>query len=537
MIAFLSKPTESAGFENIIDFLNAHPIKYALTVNPTIYTSCVKQFWGTAKVKNINREAQLHAKVDGKKVVISKASIRRDLWFRDEGGIDCLPNETIFEKLLLLGYEKLAQKLTFYKAFFCLQWKLFIHTILQCLNAKTFVVICLATDQKFNFSKYIFDSMVKNLDSATKFLMFPRFVQVFLNNQLEEMANHTRIYVPPSHTKKIFGNIKRAGKCFFGRDTPLFPTMTVQAKKELDEAVNEEMYDSLERVTTTATSLDAEQDIGNINEDIFSVNDQDDTSMFDVDKDLQGEEVVVEKAVADKEPKANGIVMQEPSETPTPIPIVSSQQPLKVLDKGKGIMVEEPLKMKKKDQIFFDKKVARKLQEEIYEQEILVGERARQEEEANKRLHAKEQEQFIDAEKAKLFMKFMEKRRKFFVAKRDEERRKKPPTKAQQRSIMTTYLKNMDGWKPRALKNKSFTGIKDLFDKAMTRINNFVDFKTKLRIEDENKSAELKRCLEIVPDDGDYVIIDTTPLSSKSPTIVDYKVYKEERKNFSKSSE
>nr|GEY45705.1 retrovirus-related Pol polyprotein from transposon TNT 1-94 [Tanacetum cinerariifolium] len=72
-------PTKSVGFKQIIDLLNAHPIKYALTVNPTIYTSCVEQFWATATVNNINGEAQLHAKVDGKKVVVSEASIRRDL--------------------------------------------------------------------------------------------------------------------------------------------------------------------------------------------------------------------------------------------------------------------------------------------------------------------------------------------------------------------------------------------------------------------------------------------------------------------------
>nr|GEU55396.1 hypothetical protein [Tanacetum cinerariifolium] len=55
----------------------------------------------------------------------------------------------------------------------------------------------------------------------------------------------------------------------------------------------------------------------------------------------------------------------------------------------------------------------------------------------------------------------------------------------------------------------------------------------KQRTEDENESTELKRCLEIVPDDGDDVTIDATPLSSKSPTIVDYKNYKEGRKSFS----
>nr|GEU54282.1 hypothetical protein [Tanacetum cinerariifolium] len=185
MIAYLSKPTESTRFEQIIDFLNAHPIKYALTVNFTIYTLCVEQFWTTATIKNINGEAQLHAKVDGKKVFISEASIRRDLRFGDEGGIDCLPNKTIFEQLTLIGYEKLTQKLTFYKAFFSPQWKFLIHTIMQCLSAKTTTwnefnstiasaVICLATNQKFNFSKYIFDTMVKHLDSRNKFFMYPR---------------------------------------------------------------------------------------------------------------------------------------------------------------------------------------------------------------------------------------------------------------------------------------------------------------------------------------------------------------------------
>ncbi|GKC23319.1 putative ribonuclease H-like domain-containing protein [Tanacetum coccineum] len=50
------KPAESDGFEQIVDFLNAHTIKYALTFNPTIYTSCIEQFWAIAKVKNANEE-------------------------------------------------------------------------------------------------------------------------------------------------------------------------------------------------------------------------------------------------------------------------------------------------------------------------------------------------------------------------------------------------------------------------------------------------------------------------------------------------
>nr|GFB84527.1 glutamic acid-rich protein-like [Tanacetum cinerariifolium] len=94
----------------------------------------------------------------------------------------CLPNEEIFAGLAQMGYEKPSTKLTFYKAFFSSQWKFLIHTILQSLSAKrTFwnefstamasAVICLSKGQKFNFSKYIFEILVRNVDSSSKFYM------------------------------------------------------------------------------------------------------------------------------------------------------------------------------------------------------------------------------------------------------------------------------------------------------------------------------------------------------------------------------
>ncbi|GJR36767.1 hypothetical protein Tco_1212451 [Tanacetum coccineum] len=78
-VAFLEKPTESEGFEEIVDFLNANPIKYALTVNPIIYCSYIKQLWDTVKAKTVNGEVQLQAVVDKKKVTITESTIRRDL--------------------------------------------------------------------------------------------------------------------------------------------------------------------------------------------------------------------------------------------------------------------------------------------------------------------------------------------------------------------------------------------------------------------------------------------------------------------------
>ncbi|GJY17408.1 hypothetical protein Tco_0388899 [Tanacetum coccineum] len=105
LVAFLEKPEESDGFEGIIDFLNASSIRYALTVNPTIYTSCIKQFWATAKEKTVNGEVQIQALVDGKKVIVTETSVRRALQLKDAEGTKCLPNATIFEQLTLMGGE------------------------------------------------------------------------------------------------------------------------------------------------------------------------------------------------------------------------------------------------------------------------------------------------------------------------------------------------------------------------------------------------------------------------------------------------
>nr|GEX38478.1 hypothetical protein [Tanacetum cinerariifolium] len=176
-------------------------------------------------------------------------------------------------------------------------------------------IICLATNQKFNFSKWIFDIMGRNLDNISgKFFMYPRFIQVFLDKLLEGLSKHERKYVAPSHTKKIFRNIRGVGKDFSGNITPLFPTMVVQSQlgegstipadpqhtpiilqpstsqpqktqkhrkprrkdtqvpqlsvpteSVADEAVYKELDDSLVGAATTASSLEAEQDSGNIN--------------------------------------------------------------------------------------------------------------------------------------------------------------------------------------------------------------------------------------------------------------------------------
>ncbi|GJW79848.1 retrovirus-related pol polyprotein from transposon TNT 1-94 [Tanacetum coccineum] len=146
-------------------------------------SSCCGQFWATVKAKTVNGEVHLQALVDGKKIIITESIVRRDLQLEDAEGIDYLPNATIFEQLIFMAAKTTA-------------WNEFSSTMASA-------IIYLATNQKFNFLKYIFESMVKNLE-----------------NMSDNVA---------------------------------------------DEAVNEEMDDSLERAAITTTSIDAKQDRGNIN--------------------------------------------------------------------------------------------------------------------------------------------------------------------------------------------------------------------------------------------------------------------------------
>nr|GEZ37463.1 hypothetical protein [Tanacetum cinerariifolium] len=240
MVAYLNKSDASEGFNQVIDFLNASYIKYALAVNPHIYVSCIKQFRNTVVVKQSNDVTRLQALVDKKKMVIMEATIRDALRLDDAEGVDCLPNEEIFAELARMGYEKPSTKLTFYKAFFFSQWKFLIYTILQSLSAKrtswnefsspmASAVICLSTGRKFNFSKYIFESLVRNADSSSKFYMYPR----------------------------------RVGKGFSRVKTPLFEGMLVGVIEEggaTKEQVQDVIVDTAAQGVDTAVSGDDVQD-------------------------------------------------------------------------------------------------------------------------------------------------------------------------------------------------------------------------------------------------------------------------------------
>nr|GFA56581.1 hypothetical protein [Tanacetum cinerariifolium] len=397
MIAILKKSDAAQGFEQIIDFLTV--------------------------VKRSGDVTRLQALVDKQRIVISEEVVCEILQLNDAEGVDCLPNEEIFAGLARMGYEKLSTKLTFYKAFFSTQWKFFIHTILHSLSAKrtswnefssamASALICLSSGHRFNFSKYIFESLVHNVNSTLKFYMYPR-------------------------VKKL-------------------------------EKLNKVKSSKLRRLKKVGTSqrIESSDDVENI---------------------------VAAAALAVSTRRRKGVVIRDPEEelhidTPAKTPTVK--------DKGKGILIEDPKPMKKKYQVEMDAEYSKETQ-------------------------------YI-----KRYLGF----------------KKKPQSESEARKNMISYLKNTEGFKMEFFKGQTYDQILQIFRARFDANMKFL-FKKRKEIEKEDKEIiksinetpvqkaakrrklseeaqevdDLRRRLEIVPEEDDDVFVEAIPLAQKVP-VVEYQV-------------
>ncbi|GJV83186.1 hypothetical protein Tco_1523084 [Tanacetum coccineum] len=416
-----------------------------------------------------------------------------------------------------------------------------------------------------------------------------------------------------------------------------------------DEAVNEEMDDSLERAATTATSLDAEQDRGNIDKTQSKVtlnelsslgtssgsglrrqetirdtiaqtrpenvskhsNDQLLARVLDLEnKKTTAQEITSLKLRVKKLEKKGGsrtYKLKRLLKVGRSARMVSSddaslgdqedasKQGKKIddIDKDAEITLIDETQERYGDDLMFDTGVLDdeevfagqdmdKKEINVAEKEVSTADPVTTASEvvtttsptktttaddltlAQTLIEIKKQEKLSIEEKSKLFVQLLEARKKHFATIRAKEKRNKPPTKAQKRNTMATYLKNMAGYKHNQLKNKIFDDIQKLFDKAMKRVNTFVDMDTELvegrevraeadiaqessskradteleqesinkqKVDEDKEKAKIQRLIEVVPD-KEEVAIDVIPLATKPPSIVDYKIHKEGKKTY-----
>nr|GEZ65115.1 hypothetical protein [Tanacetum cinerariifolium] len=213
---------------------------------------------------------------------------------------------------------------------------------------------------------------------------------------------------------------------------------------------------------------------------------------------------------------------QEESTTSTIIPIETKSK-----DKGKGILVEEPKPLKKQAQIEQDKKYARELKAEL-----------------NKNI---DWDEVIDHVKKKA--------KEDPDVKRYQALKRKPQTKAQARKNMMIYLKNVAGFKMDYFKGMSYDDICPIFEaklntnvaflqkikeqmeeeesRALKRLNETLAEKAAKRQKLDEEVEELKRHLQIVPNEDDDVYTEATSLACKVP-VVDYEIIEQNNKPYYK---
>nr|GEV56940.1 hypothetical protein [Tanacetum cinerariifolium] len=105
-----NKTEHNTDFYQILDFLKASHIRYALTISPTIYVSHIRQFWSTARIETTDQETKIIATIDDTPRTISESSLRRHLKLNDDEGISSLPDAELFENLSLMGYNILPSQ-------------------------------------------------------------------------------------------------------------------------------------------------------------------------------------------------------------------------------------------------------------------------------------------------------------------------------------------------------------------------------------------------------------------------------------------
>ncbi|GJV26100.1 ribonuclease H-like domain-containing protein [Tanacetum coccineum] len=390
------------------------------------------RFLATVKAKTINGEVQLHVLVDGKKIIITESTVRRDLQLEDAEGVD---------------YE--------------------------------------AIHKEFGDSLVRAATTASNLEAEQDSGGGPRCQET-----MGDTIAQTRFEKVSKHSNDLLlarGNTLRSDE----------DRLKVNELMELCTNLQKKVFDLEKIKTTQANEIATRVESSGDEENLVSA---------------AGLQVSVT-------PTTTAATTIEEITLAQALQKMKSSTP-----KAKGVH-EKPLK--KKDQIRLDDETVIRLQAEFDKEEMLAKEEAEKIEKDNIALintwddiQAK-----IDTDYESWLKDCKHKSKK--SSKRAEEKRNEPPTLAQQRKIICTTLKNMEGKKFKDLKNKSFNSIQKMFNRAFKRVDIFVDFRTNL-VEGSSKRAGE----ELEQENEEEVIIDDIPLAVKSPRIVEWKIHKEGKKSY-----
>nr|GEZ64608.1 hypothetical protein [Tanacetum cinerariifolium] len=404
--------------------------------------------------------------MDRKKTLITKSTVRRDLQLEHAKDVDCLPNVVIFEQLTL--NKKAKRK----------------DTQVPQLSGPTKSV----TDEVVN--KEMDDSLVRATTTVSS-----------LEAEKDSSnINKIRSNATPNEPGSQGTSSDGGSRILDLEKTKTTQSLEIDSLKSRVKKLKKKQRSRTHKLkrlykvglTAREESSDDNEDLGedaskqgkisdiDANEGITLVSTHNDEQMFDFDQDLGSKELFVAKQdenVVEKEVDAAQIQVNYQLAKR-----LQEEEQQELNDEETATLFMQLLEKRRK---FF---AAKRVEEKRNKLPTQAQQRIIMYYQLAERLQAEEQQELNDEETATLFMQLLEKRRKFFAAKRAEEKRNKLPTQAQQRIIMCTYLKNLEGMKPIDL-NGSFDSIQKMFDRAFKRVSTFVDYKTEL-VEESSKKAK-----------------------------------------------
>ncbi|GJU78020.1 putative ribonuclease H-like domain-containing protein [Tanacetum coccineum] len=469
------------------------------------------------------------AKVAGKVVSISEASIRTDLIFDDADGIDTLPNQAIFNAIQLMGYEgdlsvPFEQKPDHYKSFTTTFNQSYV-----LINPRTILV-----ESVENHSSNV-QSLSGNEDGMTLQNVYDLCISLCkqVSVQAKEITllkakiSKLKKKATPieSVSKQGRKNAKGDGKAKENAQSEGRTKEMMDEDKETDEVglstedevstAKKGVSTDFEKVSTDRPKLSTddlkvsteEQSKEEIASQASQTSSLTPTSViFGDDETIATLLINMSKAKAISKEKEKGVELKDVEDTDRPkTTSTRSTLTLKPLpkidpkDKGKKKIEEEdetesedddiPQVVKKFKQLENDEELARKVQEEWEAEE--EKNKIAEEEAANEaliknfddvkarieadrilaeKLQEQEREQFTIEERAKFLHDTIAAQRKFLAQQRSQAKRNKPPTKNQLRNQMITYLKHVGNFKHSNLKSRKFEDIQALY-KNIKRFN------------------------------------------------------------------
>nr|GEY56868.1 putative ribonuclease H-like domain-containing protein [Tanacetum cinerariifolium] len=425
----------------------------------------------------VNDVTRLQALVDKKKVVVTEATIRDALHLDDAEGVECLPNKEILAELARMGYEKPSTKLMFYKAFFSSQKQV--------------------GDLSSYFTKYTPPSLTQKVFANMRRVALTRRVE---HLELDKIAQALEITKLKQRVKKLEKRNKLRGG--------IIANISVDEDVVLEDAKDatvEKSADVEDNVDIQERTIESQAQIYQI--DLEHANNVLSMQYKEESEPAELQEVVEVVTTA----KIITEVISTASDTisTASITITVADVSIPVATAAAAPRLTAALSRRRKGVVIRDP-------EETTTTSTVIHSEAK----------SKDKGKGILVEEPKPLKKQVQIEQDEKYARELEA--EKPQAEAQARKNMMIYLNNVAGFKMDYFKGMTYDDIRPVFEKYFNS-NVTKDKGAKL----DEEVEELKRHLQIVPNEEDDVYTEATPLALKV-LVVDYEIYNQNNKPYYK---